>query len=371
MKSKTRYKIVLLFLIFVVFTACFKEDDFKFRDVNLEIGPTMLVPLVAVDIDLEELLNLYSTSLAYVNCNQDDIVQIFYSDTTYQEIDLLPGIKQSKNLIRHDISGEIDIDIFENMEDFDVSLTDVNLDLFVKPEVTLPVVFREIQVKAVDYKGDVSEKTMLLEEEFLLHQDEFKPIFSQKISDFININDRPTKFLYEGYIEIDPLDLIESEIDLEKVGIEFYFNLDVLMKGMVKNIKTKNLLDFHLNENDDAEIETAELQLTLENALPFDFNLEMRILDSLDNLVFDFFDTAIELKSGTIVNQAVEQASKKEKTIPITKEQYRKILTASKVEMNAIIASANGGESPIVVKCNNALGLKIALKTTLVYAIDL
>ena len=371
MKSKKRYKIVLLFLICVVFTACFKKDDFKFHNVDLEIGPTLLVPLVAVDIDLEKLLNLYSTSLAYVSCNQDDIVQILYSDTTYQEIDLLPNIKQSKNLIRHYISGEIAIDIFENMEDFDVSLTDVNLDLLAKPEVTLPVVFRDIQVKAVDYMDNVSEKTMLFEEEFSLHQNEFEPIFSQKISDFININDRPTKFLYEGYIEIDPFALIESEVDLENVGIEFYFNLDVLMKGMVKNIKTKNLLDFHLNEDDDAEIETAELQVTFENSLPFDFNLEMRILDSLDNLVFDLFDTAIDLKSGTIVNEAVEQASKKEKTIPITKEQYREILTASKVEMDAIIVSANGGENPIVVKCNNALGLKIALKTTLVYTIDL
>lgn len=375
MKKRKIITFFAFLMIFLVESSCIKKDDFKFEDVNFEISPTMIVPLFDVDITMEKMLGLFEETEGYILYGENDETIVTYTDTNVQSIEITDWLKNGKEF-RNDtlpISGDLDIDFFENMDDLDANMTDIYVQLFASSSQEIDVTFKDMRLGAVMRDGSIGY--LSLNESFTVSTEDSTEILRENVAQFIN--GYPTNFFYEGVIEVDSsfyLGLLMGGFQLpDKVDFNLYFNLQAKIKGSVHNVNITNNLEFDIEMQDTVDVENAALEVSILNNFPFDFDLEMRLYDANDNLIYDIFNPNYFLQSSEVdengfVIEGTATACNKE--ISITHEDYQKIITAKKAVIVSKINSCLDGTKPIVVTKNNGLEINLGIKATPVYSVD-
>lgn len=371
-------KIITLFaflMMFFVLSSCLKKDDFEFENANFEISPTLIVPLFDVDIDLEKMLSLFEETEGYILYGENDEVIVTYSSETEETIEIDDVLKSNKGL-RNDtiaIHGSLDIDFFENMENLDANMTDINVQLFASASEEVDVMFRDMRVGAV-LRDDSTTGYVELNELFTVSTEDSTEILRENVAQFVN--GYPTNFFYEGVLEVDSsfyLGLLSGGQIPETIDFKLYYNCQAKIKGSIHNVDIVNNLDFEIDLEDAVDLEDAILEVNVVNTFPFDFDLEMRLYDENDSLVYDIFKPNYFLESSEVdengyVIEGTGTVCKKE--VVISNEEFHKIMTAKKAVLVSRINSCLEGTKPIVVTKTNGLEINLGIKATPVYSLD-
>lgn len=362
---------LLLGTIILLFCAsCYKEGDLDAlkNPIHVELDPAVGTPLVSTSITMEDLLGLLDEVNSYVKIGENDEVILVYADSA--QVFLNTNMFSKSEIVSDTISGELDVDIFENMgEDslsFSVGEVFLSLDCFSKTYIAdIPLKIKNLNVQMVlpdgSFHSIMSQDSLLLND---LQVARTNVVKRMPIADILN--NRPNKFLYSLEVEVDLSRVTTEEVENipEDIELDFYFDLEMVLSGSTPGIYLKDTLDFDLNlDVSEIEIKDSKFILEITNNLPFDIDISLEFADSLHNHLCYVFDApsghynirpASVDADGFVVSPSICRVE-----IPFDSDKIDLYNKAKGIHLSTYFATVNNGEKIVTIQKQNGLKLRL------------
>ena len=141
-------------MILLFYASCYKEGDLDAlkNPIRVELDPTIGVPLVSTHIEVEDLFGLLDDVNSYVKFGENGELILVYADST--QTFLNTNLFSKSSVVSDVIEGELNVDIFENIDkdslSFNVGNVFLTLDCFSKTEFgDVPLVLKGIEKDAL------------------------------------------------------------------------------------------------------------------------------------------------------------------------------------------------------------------------------
>ncbi|MBR3939781.1 MAG: hypothetical protein IKJ67_07385 [Bacteroidales bacterium] len=391
MNTKKIFKVFAVIMIILSFNSCYKEGDFDpiTNSDRLELDPVIGMPLVNSIINVDQLLGMFDESEANITFDENGLIYIGYEDSAATQLEFFSQSKYSigtakyYDTIRKEITGEFSIDLFENMVEGDnnsFNLEDVLLSLECesKTETNIPILFKNIGLYMVFSNGQeeiVAELDDVIELRDL-HNNRRKLLEDLNVAQFISRC--PVKFRYELDVELDLNQLTIEELANipEIIELDFFYSMNMQLRGTTSKIDYLDTLDFNLNiDLDDVKIGDSKFLLELNNGFPLKFDIKMDFVDSNYNYISSLFPTENGVyiinasnidADGNAVSYAYDLLE-----IPFSAEKIEDINKAKYILLSTSFITAQNGTKVVSIQKDNHLKLRLGAVINPILSTDL
>lgn len=365
-----RYSLLLGMVILLFCASCYKEGDLDAlkNPIQVEVDPAIGMPLVSTSITIEDLLGLFDGVESYVKFGENDEVILVYADSVEQKLNT--GVFSKSELVSDTISGELSVDIFENIDKdslgFSVGGVFLTLDCFSKTYIAdIPLKVRNLDVQMKLPNGSL--QTIFYKDSLVINDiQERRTNIVERLPIADIVNNRPNKFLYSMEVEIDlsKVTLEALENIPENIDLNFYFDLEVILSGSTSGIYYEDTLDFGINlDVSQIKIEDSKFILEITNSLPMEIDLALEFTDSLHNHLCYVFDSPMGGYSITspILNDEglLVQPSVCRVEIPFNSDKIELYNKARNLHLSTYFATTDGGRKMVTIKKQSGLKLRL------------
>ncbi len=389
MKRKLSLAVIAMSLLTLT-TSCLKDgiNDFEGLRHPLQLqgsfDPHLGIPIGSASITVGDLLGMFQETSGYIQLDPTTGVATVTYDTSFtntyefgnKKAKTTPNRRKADNGFHQMVEGEVDFDIFSNLQQLPSNFKVDNLFVTLFADVVahcseqtesllqdydVKVFLDQIQLSASNHNGQqyvlpMEEDTVMVNN--LIAGDRVMIIDQANIAEVINI--KPTKIHYQARLNIDlgsqfwasdisqfVLDSLEiSSIDLTS-NIAAHFPLTVYFDDA--NFLTE--MDIALGEQeilDNLVMDSSELVLELENSLPLQILLGAKLLDVNNNELGTLFNDPYVTIGGaqigfnsTVGNYVVTGATKSVIRIPVNSSNIEALTKASKISLDTHLATAS------------------------------
>ncbi|MEM9824611.1 MAG: hypothetical protein AAF985_26220, partial [Bacteroidota bacterium] len=265
----------------------------------------------------------------------------------------------------------LDIDVFEEKFDGEVSFADPKLMVTLENSFGFPVMAKINTLQMIDEFGQVLELESTLFAQGLhldypsmgqTNQSRTTTItFDRTNSNIVELlNSQPQQIIYDFAV------VINSEEDTSTPGfitddskVKVSIRTEVPVYGTLANLSVENVVDNDLNDTE--EVESIELKLITDNGLPLNLDLQFHFLDQDQNVIGSLFESDIHpLNAASVDGDGnVSQSSRMVTTIPISPTQMTMLKASQKLMMVAGISTSNDGTAPVRMNRNQNLEVQL------------
>lgn len=395
MKNKVP-KIMILLASLLLATSCMKDVDNLVHNpywIHGDFNPTLGVPLAYGEMNLADLLSMMKKQPDNFSITYDehtDLITLGYDSTFHNRISMgeqqaksrqygKKGSRKADAVQTFPFDGIMPISLFDDISNLpdssQLKLQNVFLTLLCNVSADLQdnavdainrygVSFNldRARVFGIDHDGDTIPITDPIENIPLtgLASGDVIPISLFDNTDVASIiNSRISQICYSVVLRLTVPDssvLLTAQFIKDSLGINYFdINSDVSLKfpvsGYINGLGYSTDLAMHVGEMNtyDITVDTAQLVLELENALPVELRLQGYLLDSNDNILCNVFTHAAEdtipaakvTFNGATNSYVSTQSTTRTHYIPLNQERFEALQHCSKLRLSTYISTSN------------------------------
>jgi len=266
----------------------------------------------------------------------------------------------------------IEIDLFKDWVDGQVSLADPKLIIDLSNSIGFPVQMRINNMTAHTSDGNTIPFSSVLEEGYnmsypgLSDMDPEKSdqiILDRNNSNIISIFNAQPKFItYEVIAVMNPEDSNEVGFISDNSSIKGGVNLELPIYGTASDFTFENDSDFEMEDIEN--VSYAEFKLITNNSIPLDLDIQLYFTDENGNLIDSLFEenhallTAPEIAANGTIMKSSEQSN----IIMVDAARFEKIQSAKKVKVKASISTANDASIPVKILNTQNVEIRMGAK---------
>lgn len=422
--------IILFALVGLLASSCVKDGDFDAlnNDLSLHgvVNPVLGIPIASGSVTVHDFIHMVQISDAKVETGSDDVITIYYDDTTHNVIDLegkkpLKVKNGSKStgrvIVEKPQEGSVTVDLFENLTFMDTNQIEVDsilvyLDAYVKAAAEniayttqaiqnyhVLVYYNHLNLTVEGQNGD----TRVLKSKYnqpgdslaineLLNGEHIILFDNEDISEAINMRPKIIRYSVKMNIEFTPeffaSNLDENSFVVDSIGIN-QIDLDTYLKAKfpiaayMKDLSYPVDIDMELStEMDNLTIDSSYFYLKYSNGIPIDLALDLKLLDANGNPLCTLLTQNEGLIKGAPVKRDTQTGrivadgeSKNSIPILITKNVYDNLMNAKKLRLDGLLntstLSNSVGNDRVTVTADDKLSLLIYFIGHPSYEIDI
>lgn len=279
-------------------------------------------------------------------------------------------------------AGSIDfnIDFFDQLEG-GFTLADPKLNITYSNSIGLPIALKlnfvgtakDGTTQALNYVNSQGNDTIYFDYPVSiggLIEDQIT--ISKESSDIVELMALPpTNIEYSGVVISNTFgDGTENFVtDSSKIimGVE----MDIPFSLMADNLRFQDTLDLNLGESLGDEFEYVELKMITHNGFPFDMNLSLILIDTVNSINIDTIVFSDIITSAAVDDEGkVSESTKSIVDLLLNEEVINNLKLANKTIIKAGISTFNQGQTPVKLYSNYKFKIAIGLEAKLNIKID-
>lgn len=267
----------------------------------------------------------------------------------------------------------IEINIFDNWVDGDITLTDPKLTIdvdnsfgFATRVSVKSLVVTTIDGEKIPLESEILDDGFMLDFPSINEQGDSRRTsftFDRNNSNIdVILNSRPTGIVYEIIAEINPDGSTDPGFTADDSEIVTTVKVDIPVYGTAAGFTIENETEVDLDDFDN--VEKAEIKILSENEIPIDLNVQIYFADA-NNQVFDslFVIPNHIVKAAKVdANGVVTENTVDENYIDISSSRFELLRQAENLKIHAGFSTYNDGQVPVRITTLQELDLKLGIK---------
>ncbi len=304
---------------------------------------------------------------AYNNAGQRvllDLITGEAKDWTYSSIE---GIWANETFTVN--SDTIEVDLFDDITDGEISFADPKLILDIQNSIGFPVQMKIENMMAYTVDGNSIPFTSIFSDGYNLkypglnemgQETSDQIVLDKNNSNIISIlNARPKYIVYDVVGIINPEDAQTTGFIAEDSKVKGEFSIEIPIYGTASDFTIESISDFELEDIE--QISHAEFKLITDNGIPLDLEMQVYFMDEngleIDSLLQG--QTALLSAPEMGANGAVINTTEQTNIIEIPAERVNLIQTAKQIKVKASLSTANQGMTPVRILSTQELKVRL------------
>lgn len=420
----------LLVLSSLLMTSCLKDgfNDFNALGHDLSfngtINPTLGVPIGEGSANVYDMLNMVQLSTAELEVSDAGIITITYDTTSHFQINMNnKGARKNKNgskevvyVSHNEISGNVAIDLFDNITLLDTSNIEVDsLIVFLQAHLKataedsahtmqamnnyhVRIYYDQVILNVVGQDNSVTNVLSMyttpgdsLAIDNILAGEDIILFNNSDISGAIN--KRPKELRYSARMNIafeaaffatsgmTENQFVADSIGIDLVDVDAHLKARFPISAYIDNLQFETDIDFSPSFRlDELTIDSSMIFLNCKNGIPLNLDVRAQLLDNNDNVMCELLDPAQTTVAGAdvqldpVTNLYVSTGQKETLVrIPVTEEVFNAILNTAKIRLKAGISTSDTGNplrNRVSIKQDDKIAFKVWAKLKPSYNLD-
>ncbi len=268
----------------------------------------------------------------------------------------------------------LDIDIFENWVDGNISFADPSLSIMIENSFGFPTMAQIETLKVITGSGEemilessLFDTPLYLEYPALNEPNTMKQTvltFNSTNSNIADVlNSKPTQVIYSITAVINPAEnAIVNGFMTDQSTMSIALETELPIHGSASGFEIEEPLESDLSDLDN--IEWAEFKIITDNGLPVDLGIQLYFtndegekIDSLYNGYERLTESAAVNNTGDVVN-----ATQKVTLVEVSAERMENIKQSNNLMVGVTFSTVDGGNTPVKILTSHQLDVKVGMK---------